>query len=203
MKLNLKFYLSHGAGRNWSDWLGEFVLTPEEADLIVFSGGADVSPELYNSPKHPYTYNDITRDAKEVALYGKALDLKKPMLGVCRGSQFLTVMNGGSLIQHVTNHTRDHDIETLDGDIYKVTSTHHQMMHLDNTSGILLAWANKLSPIHQDGTMSDINVEKEPEIVYYPDTNVLCIQSHPEFPHYDAASKNYINHLIKTYLFDA
>lgn len=106
-----------------------------EADIVIFTGGEDVHPSFYNQTKLPRTYSNIKRDTKEMLAYIKALELKKPMLGICRGAQFLTVMNGGMLIQHVDSHSGDHEIELLydpQGVVetlkMTVSSTHHQMM---------------------------------------------------------------------------
>src|SRR3546814_14796091 len=52
-----------------------------------------------------------------------------PMLGVCRGAQFLNVMPGGKLYQDVDNHVGDHPIYDPQNKrvIPNVSSIHHQM----------------------------------------------------------------------------
>ena len=62
----------------------------EEADLIQFTGGADISPELYGEPRHPKTYPNPLRDRKEELEFRKWVD-KKPMVGICRGAQLWVV----------------------------------------------------------------------------------------------------------------
>lgn len=57
----------------------------EEADLVLFEGGEDVSPNLYGEPVHPATYISPNRDKAEVALFKKAHSLGKKLLGICRG----------------------------------------------------------------------------------------------------------------------
>jgi len=53
------------------------------------------------------------------------------MVGICRGSQFLTVMSGGRLFQDVSGHAimGTHLIKFKDGSSLGITSTHHQMMN--------------------------------------------------------------------------
>src|SRR3954469_15634535 len=70
-------------------------------DGLVFSGGADLSPELYGQEPGPQTMTRPERDAAEMLLARAALAADLPTLGVCRGMQVLTVAAGGSLHQHL------------------------------------------------------------------------------------------------------
>lgn len=116
-------------------------------DGLVFSGGSDVHPELYDADPHPET-QDVReeRDRAELALLSAALERDMPVLAVCRGSQVLNVSRGGNLVQHlpeVLGHERhrhkpgefsDHEVrldpETrvggLLGERTAVKSHHHQ-----------------------------------------------------------------------------
>jgi putative glutamine amidotransferase len=116
-------------------------------DGIVFSGGSDLHPELYDADPHPET-TDVReeRDRAELALLSAALERDMPVLAVCRGSQVLNVARGGDLVQHlpeIVGHERhkhkpgefsDHevrlDVETrvggLLGERAPVKSHHHQ-----------------------------------------------------------------------------
>jgi putative glutamine amidotransferase len=116
-------------------------------DGIVFSGGSDLHPELYDADPHPET-TDVReeRDRAELALLSAALERDMPVLAVCRGSQVLNVARGGDLVQHLpelVGHNRhkykpgefsDHevqlDVETrvggLLGERAPVKSHHHQ-----------------------------------------------------------------------------
>jgi putative glutamine amidotransferase len=71
-------------------------------DGVVFAGGADLDPALYGERAHPETTGlRPERDAAELPLMRAALDRDLPMLGICRGMQLLTVVSGGSLVQHL------------------------------------------------------------------------------------------------------
>ena len=75
-------------------------------DGFLFTGGQDVSPELY-SEKPRQACGEICekRDAFEQRLFAQALEQDKPMLGICRGIQFFNACLGGTLYQDLpTEH---------------------------------------------------------------------------------------------------
>lgn len=154
-----------------------------EASLVCFTGGEDVTPALYGDHKHPHTYNNPDRDEVEKAAFGKALLLNIPMVGICRGGQFLNVMNGGRMYQHVTNHCRPHSIvDCITGETVYVSSTHHQMI-MPTKEALLVATANLDSEREWfDGGMKRRDASKEGiEVVFYQESKSLCFQPHPEF----------------------
>jgi gamma-glutamyl-gamma-aminobutyrate hydrolase PuuD len=74
----------------------------ERLDGVVLSGGPDVDPARYGAEPEPLTSVPRTeRDAAELAVLRRALELSKPVLAVCRGMQVLNVGLGGTLIQHI------------------------------------------------------------------------------------------------------
>jgi putative glutamine amidotransferase len=121
--------------------------TLEAVHGLLFSGGSDIDPELYDQEAHDETYGIVReRDRAELALLEAALARDMPVLAVCRGSQVLNVARGGDLVQHLPDvvgddkhkHTpgtfSDHDV-TLEpgtrlaellGDRAPVKSHHHQ-----------------------------------------------------------------------------
>jgi putative glutamine amidotransferase len=70
-------------------------------DGLLLAGGADVSPELYSAGPEPATVTRPDRDGGEMLLLRRALELNKPVLGVCRGMQQLVIAAGGRLHQHL------------------------------------------------------------------------------------------------------
>jgi len=73
-------------------------------DGLVLSGGADLSPKSYGErPFKPEWEGDFTRDQYELELLKAAMDLRKPVLGVCRGIQLINVAMGGTLYQDITS----------------------------------------------------------------------------------------------------
>ncbi len=72
----------------------------EKCDGLLMTGGHDVSPSLYKEQcgmKCGASCKE--RDLLETALYTKALEQDKPILGICRGIQLINVLQGGTLYQ--------------------------------------------------------------------------------------------------------
>jgi len=190
-------------------WIKNIILTKKlkNADLVMFTGGEDVSPKYYKEKQNPYTISNPARDRYEKLIFTLAKKYKKPMVGICRGSQFLCVMNGGKLVQHQQNPSYIHEIKLIDGDVINVTSTHHQAQfpfNLDPWEYKVSGWTKNISKFHFDGEMKELSPEKECEIVYYPNTKCLGIQSHPEHPAMieDDKAMEILNKLIKKLIYE-
>lgn len=176
----------------------------ETADIVLFTGGADVDPKLYGETPHKTVYSNPSRDDIEILSFQKAKKLGKFMLGICRGAQFLTVMNGGKLVQHVNGHAIQgvHAVHVNNNITCMITSTHHQMMYpyfLDRSEYELIAWsAINRSNDHwkNNNKRYDFSNLKEPEIVWYNKTSSLCIQGHPERQVTNKLTFNTINRII-------
>jgi len=121
--------------------------TLEALDGLLFSGGSDLDPDLYDQEPHDETSGvHEQRDRAELALLEAALQRDMPVLAICRGSQVLNVARGGDLVQHLPDvvgdekhkHTpgsyADHDVTVEDGtrlasllgERAPVKSHHHQ-----------------------------------------------------------------------------
>lgn len=201
----MKVYIEHSSPAyvNLFQSLG-YVVTHDkrEANLAVFTGGADVSPSLYGDAQHKYTGNDPHRDAIEKKAFEFFSSHGVPCVGICRGGQFLNVMSGGRMYQHVSNHTGDHVItDARTGETVYVSSTHHQMF-LPSSDAILVA-SSTLGGTREwyEGEIFKKDVsDLDFEVVYYPATKCLCFQPHPEFsaPEYKGM-KDYFKRLLKEF----
>lgn len=172
---------------------GDFSIVhkPEYADIICWSGGSDVTPGIYNDVRHKTTWCDVERDTRCKLLWDKARP-DQFRVGICRGSQFLNVMNGGTLWQDVDQHAiaGEHvlyyDINATDAPHQEipVTSTHHQMMR-PNMLATVWGWCYRSTFRDlggDDHRQSDFKKEgPDIEIVHYPKTKTLCFQPHPEY----------------------
>lgn len=191
-----------------------FDLRPTEAigkealDLLVFTGGADISPHMYGHPQHDFTHADVRRDRIEKLVFGLAVANKIPMVGICRGGQFLHVMNGGVMYQHIYNneHLGEHNASVVgQSRLWTVSSTHHQMMKPGDKGEVVLA-------DHRVVTVADYSPQlrvffreevRGTEGIFYPETNCLCFQPHPEFGGYDETDdcptlfRNLLNETLK------
>lgn len=178
----------------------------EDADIVCFTGGEDVDPKYYGEKPLLGTHYNTKRDEYESGLYGECLALKKPMIGICRGSQFLNVMNGGSLWQDVNNHAimRGHAIiDMRDGkEIEDMTSTHHQMMRPADDAEIIALASLATRKLGEKEQMEREKPELDDvEVVWYPTTLSLCFQPHPEFQHGNC--RNFFLDLVDTHILPA
>lgn len=78
-------------------------------DGFIFTGGDDINPAYYGAKKLPECAEDCEqRDSLEFALFKEVIKTDKPILGICRGMQFLNVALGGTLYQDIpTQHKSD------------------------------------------------------------------------------------------------
>lgn len=201
--------------------------TIEDSDMVCFTGGEDVDPSLYYEKALRSTHFNDLRDGFDSAAYSRTKTIlkDKPCIGICRGAQFLNVMNGGRLWQDVDRHTNSHTL--WDPHIQKeffVTSTHHQQM-VPHSSGVLVAYAgithskagygrgwssnmdsagirgNKeyMRGVEIRDAKDSIHPSVDAEVVWYPNTKDLCFQPHPEF-HLAAECKTYFINVFERYI---
>jgi putative glutamine amidotransferase len=120
----------------------------ETCDGFLFTGGQDVTPELYGAKDATGTIiPSPERDRLETLLLEKVMQADKAVLGICRGLQFINAFLGGTLWQDLPSqhpsdivHRQgkpygvpthkvilDGDLKTLLGkDILEVNTLHHQ-----------------------------------------------------------------------------
>lgn len=159
----------------------------EDSDLVCFQGGADVTPALYGE-HNTASYNNPDTDWQSLILFNNALRLRKPMVGICRGGQFLNVMAGGKMVQDYPDHAiRDtHVMTTNEGTKVQVTSTHHQVMVLGPNS-FLLGYGP--------------GGEHEVEVCFHQShlTPMLSYQPHPEYVEFGHECVNHFFYTIQLY----
>ena len=72
----------------------------DRVDGLLLTGGHDVSPALYGETAQPACGAvSPERDAMESVLLRLAIERDRPVLGICRGLQFLNAALGGTLWQ--------------------------------------------------------------------------------------------------------
>lgn len=188
----------------------ELVDKLEEADVVLFTGGEDVSPSVYGCQKHPKTYCSPKRDKEEKEIFNK-VKRNQVCLGICRGSQLLCALNGGILVQHCTGHALGSTHPITNGSmVYEITSTHHQMQYPYNLSKLdydLLYWSKSRLSDRYEGDQVETHslwAYGEPEIVLYHKKNLpecLAVQGHPEMiPNSPVAEM--VNNLVERLVYE-
>lgn len=183
--------------------------------VVAFEGGTDIRPGFYGQlpgyhtqPPHKY------RDDLENEAFRKAVRVDAGIVGICRGAQLACALSGGSLIQHVTGHvcSTGHFMATKDSHHFAVTSHHHQMMYpfdMKEDEFELIGWAASrdhprpmfLSDRYLGADDRDhFPPDTEPEIVWFPVTQSIAIQGHPEWATPNGMYQNYCRDLVRKYL---
>lgn len=161
----------------FEDWGHTVVALHTDADLIVFEGGTDVSPALYGEAKGDRTQTpDTVRDMHCVFLWNYAVNNNIPVVGVCRGAQFITVMQGGKLVQHMDYHKNP--VHKVFFDPAACDSTEPESMEMEVTSDHHQA----MLPVEDYYIMAK-SEDDVVEITYYDEHNhrQLAVQGHPEW----------------------
>ena len=117
-------------------------------DGIIFSGGGDLDPGLYDADPHPATDAPrAARDAAELATLKAALDRDMPVLAICRGSQVLNVARGGDLVQHLPDEVGHERHKHQPGEF----SDHHVNVAPESKLGSLLGEHAPVKSHHHQG----------------------------------------------------
>lgn len=159
---------------------------------VLFMGGSDVDPNFYGDTPHPETkVNEPERDDLELAIAMIALELKKPILGICRGCQLLAVAGGGKLSQHVPDLVENeiHSVKTYND----LSSSPRHEISVDEQSRLfaILGKSNGLvnSAHHQSiadpGSSFRVVARSSAgicEAIEHIDNSYFCfgVQNHPE-----------------------
>jgi putative glutamine amidotransferase len=155
------------------------------ADGVLFSGGSDINPIHYGEKpyKEDCHYMD-DRDEMELAICKSFYELKKPMLGVCRGIQTINVALGGTLVQdipsmvelsahsqrlfdkpaHYVKSTPGSKMRELFGEEFIVNTHHHQSVK-DCAPGL------RATVLTDEGVIEAVEHESLP---------IIAAQWHPE-----------------------
>jgi putative glutamine amidotransferase len=159
-------------------------------DGLILSGGNAVDPRRYGQVNEGLCRTVIPhRDDLEFEAFQFCRKRGLPVLGVCRGNQFLNVACGGSMLQDLRITTVEHEavgetssfhsIEVLAGTrlaeiaghhrSLRVNSRHHQGLRLEH-----LAPGLRASAVAPDGVVEGLEATG--------DSFLVGIQFHPERP---------------------
>lgn len=152
---------------------------------VILTGGEDIDPKLYGEN---IAWPNISprRDQTERRMLEIAVARKIPVLGICRGMQFINVFFGGRLVKNIKEEItaehapgKDHLVIITDDKIFSVLEKREVMMNsfLVNSFHNQAVTAQTLSPQLQAWAKA------EPDIIeglYHPAWPIMGIQWHPE-----------------------
>lgn len=167
----------------------EFTLTEnfDEADVFVFTGGADIDPNLYGDRRLSVSHYSSARDKFELEMFSKMPE-DKVKIGICRGAQLLNVLAGGRMWQDVNNHAGNHHSmylkvrNVVEGDVTVINSIHHQMM-IPHYEGEVLGVSYESTKRINSRKEIQGTLFVDPEVIWYKKKKHFCFQAHPEFGH--------------------
>lgn len=149
---------------------------------LLLCGGGDPDPGLFGQQDRGSDPPDRDRDRAELGLIAAFLSAGRPILGICRGMQMISVALGGDLIQNLPperlffhgRSDRDlvHPLRTAEGSLIhslygpriQVNSNHHQAVGRLGRGLVATAWS-------EGGVV---------EVLEHPGLPVLGVQFHPE-----------------------
>ncbi|MGI5989008.1 MAG: gamma-glutamyl-gamma-aminobutyrate hydrolase family protein [Lachnospiraceae bacterium] len=157
---------------------------------FLFTGGQDVNPALYGEEKKDGCGELCPeRDKLEEMVFEDAWGRDIPILGICRGIQFINVMRGGTLYQ-------DLSLEHPSGCCHNMSSPYDRPCHrvkIQKNSPLFELWKREEKPVnsihHQairdigaDLSCMAVSEDGLTEAVYAPDKRfVWAVQWHPEY----------------------
>lgn len=75
-----------GDAKHYASFINNYELVSrlEDAQYVLFTGGEDVTPFLYEEQAHPSTFYNLKRDMEEQEIFDK-MSLSQIAIGICRG----------------------------------------------------------------------------------------------------------------------
>lgn len=162
----------------------------DEFDAFLFTGGHDVSPEMYGEEKSDKCGECCkSRDNMEKQLLMEILERDKPVLGICRGIQLINAVLGGTLYQDLPvqkpSNVNHHQFPPYDIPVHRVNIVKNTLLYNIIKKEELLVNSyhhqavKTLSPLlmpmaySSDGLIEAAAVKNK--------RFVLAVQWHPEF----------------------
>ena len=165
-------------------------------DGLILQGGADMSPHSYGEePLQPEWAGDPMRDGYEMELLHEFIEVRKPVLGICRGAQLINVAMGGTLYQDLATQLPEspitHVSDAYDRNLHPVRFVQNGLLarlypDVDPaTLHVVSVHHQAVRSLGRDLVVDAISPEDGlPEAIRGTGRNFLLgLQWHPEFHH--------------------
>lgn len=159
---------------------------------LLMSGGADVHPAYYGQPEDTVLCEiDHYRDTVEMAILGRAAELKMPVFGICRGLQVINVFMGGSLYPDiperfstsVKHRSEDRSFDLMHpvtivstSKLHKITGVANHDVNSSHHQGIDRLAPGLYATAHSPDTLIEAFERTNPEQMPF----LMAVQWHPE-----------------------
>ncbi len=163
----------------------------KKVDYIILTGGNDINPALYSSAEEDSLVK--IRDDTETLMIDFAIKNKIPVLGICRGMQFINVYFKGKIIEDIKLLYPEHKVRV-----------DHEVITKEFGNGMTNSYHNQ--GINSSVLSTELKLFGEAngviEALYHPTLPIAGIQWHPErnSPN-DEFNDKIINAFIKKELF--
>lgn len=173
----------------------------QHADGVLLPGGHDLDPALYGAVRHGACGETCgPLDGMTRIVFGRALELDLPVLGICRGLQAINVLCGGTLYQDlpsqhasaVDHHMAapydrvQHEVRLVEGSPLQrllgtatlgVNSYHHQGIALlgEGLEAMATAPDGLVEAVRRPSSRFVWGVQWHPEFSYRKDAASRCI----------------------------
>jgi len=186
-------------------------------DAFVLTGSpADLDPSHFHAKRHPATVDaDAARERTDFTLLEHALNVGKPVLAICYGTQSLNVFLGGSLIQDIPTelgtavcHSPEkdehpgvpapddltHDAQMSTGRVFDLAGTNRARINTSHHQSILEAGRGlRVTALAPDGVVEAVE--------WTGDANwVVGVQWHPERMPEDVLAQGLFRNLVSAAL---
>jgi gamma-glutamyl-gamma-aminobutyrate hydrolase PuuD len=163
--------------------LSRFLDALSRCDGLLLTGGGDVNPAAYGEqPTAPLLDVDSARDHAEIEAARVTVEAGRPLLGICRGLQVMTVALGGTLHQDLTaagycghwdeerQHEPVHAVRSDGGTtarmalagVTEVNSIHHQAVRDPGPELLATAWSH-------DGVVEAVESRRALGVQWHPE----------------------------------
>ncbi len=147
---------------------------------IILTGGEDINPKLYGE-NIDWPNTSPFRDETEKKMLEIAVAREIPVLGICRGMQFINVFFGGKLVKNIKEEItaehlpgKDHLIKITNEKIISVLGEKEVMVNSYHNQAVTFG---TVSPSLKIFATAEYNII---EGLYHPTLPIAGVQWHPE-----------------------
>jgi Predicted glutamine amidotransferases len=166
---------------------GEYVFSTninlsENCDGLLLLGGGDVQAHLYEQESISCFQIDPLRDSDEIALIHKFEKSRRPILGICRGTQIINVAFGGTLIQDISSADRHVHIPETGDQVHSVTAEEFSFLYeiYGKSFSVNSAHHQAVDKVANDFLITTISNDNIIESIENQEKKVYGVQFHPE-----------------------